>query len=169
MILLTVGTHKFDTLVERVDTLAGEGRLREEVVAQIGNGTYIPKHCQWFRLDRAFDRYLTEASLVVSHGGVTLYEALRRNKRVVGVANLGLAGGGQGQISNLRRLSADGHLIWCEDLNLLDAAINSSTVLKPYPRGDFALVSDLVRFIDDEAVSPEQSLLSTVGETARRS
>ena len=45
MIFVTVGSQKFpfDRLVQRVDELAGEGIIREEVIIQTGACRYRPQ------------------------------------------------------------------------------------------------------------------------------
>jgi UDP-N-acetylglucosamine transferase subunit ALG13 len=65
MIFMTIGTlHPFDRLVQMVDELAGEGKLPEPVVAQIGHGAYQPKNVESYDiLDKnEFDDYMDKAS-----------------------------------------------------------------------------------------------------------
>ena len=50
MIFVTVGTSlPHDGLIEKIDELAGAGILNDEVIAQIGAGSYIPKNIQYIR------------------------------------------------------------------------------------------------------------------------
>lgn len=86
MIFVTVGSAlPFDRLIEAVDRIAGEGVLGDDVFAQIGSGTYLPKHCAYERfLDRA--RYVERfegASFVISHAGIgAISSALRAGKAI---------------------------------------------------------------------------------------
>ncbi|MBA3324951.1 MAG: glucuronosyltransferase [Rhodobacteraceae bacterium] len=61
----------FDRLIRRMDEWAAEAD-GEEIVAQIGNGAFAPRHMRWMRrLERtAFDDTVRRARLVVAHAGV---------------------------------------------------------------------------------------------------
>src|SRR5947209_11093294 len=53
MIFVTVGTTDFDALVRRIDELAPS--LGEEVLCQIGKGSYLPRNCRYFRYAPSLD------------------------------------------------------------------------------------------------------------------
>lgn len=73
MIFVTVGTHEqpFDRLVSYVDALVEAGRIKEEVVIQIGFSNYEPKHCRWSKLlpHKDVKALVQEARIVITHGG----------------------------------------------------------------------------------------------------
>jgi UDP-N-acetylglucosamine transferase subunit ALG13 len=85
MILLTVGTQlPFDRLVRLMDEIAPA--LGEPVIAQIGQGSYIPKNMTWHRLIQPveFERYVSDARFIVSHAGIgSILTAERHNKPIV--------------------------------------------------------------------------------------
>ncbi len=88
MIFLTVGTyHKgFDRLVKAVDQLKGAGIITDEVVAQIGRGTYEPERLTAKRhmSPDEFAENINAASVVVCHAGVgTISQAVKQKKPVV--------------------------------------------------------------------------------------
>lgn len=71
MIFLTVGSMlPFDRLVEAMDEWAAG--TSEEVFAQIGEASYLPRNMKWVRsIDpSAFRARCAEASLIVSHAGM---------------------------------------------------------------------------------------------------
>ena len=73
MIFVTVGTHEdpFNRLVEAIDHLKGDGRIKQEVFVQTGYSTYAPRFCQYKDLipfDEMMKR-MSEAEIVVTHGG----------------------------------------------------------------------------------------------------
>lgn len=73
----------FDRLVRAMDAWA-EGRT--DVVAQIGESTYVPKNLRWTRfLDpEAFRRHYVEARLVVAHAGTgSIITALQAGKPII--------------------------------------------------------------------------------------
>jgi len=84
MIFLTVGTQfPFDRLVKSVDEALGQNGFKEEVLAQIGHTFYQPRNFEAVcSLDRhIFDRYIRQASHIISHAGIgTITMALDNNK-----------------------------------------------------------------------------------------
>lgn len=91
MILVTLGTQKFqmNRLIEAVDKLAETAE--EEFFVQSGNSTYEPKHCQAMNfLDaQEFQRKIEECSVLITHSGVgTIMRAIRAGKPVVVVPRL---------------------------------------------------------------------------------
>lgn len=84
MIFLTVGTQfPFDRLVKTVDEFVGNNGLNEQIFAQIGDSTYQPQNFKTVAsLDKnLFDKYLREASCIISHAGMgTIAMALEHQK-----------------------------------------------------------------------------------------
>ncbi len=73
MIFLTVGTHpqQFNRLISEVDILAGEKVISEEIFAQIGHSSYLPKnfpYVKFLSLDE-FNKKMAGASLIITHAG----------------------------------------------------------------------------------------------------
>lgn len=73
MIFVTVGTHEqqFNRLVENIDNLVKDGKIKEEVFIQTGYSTYVPTSCNysnWLSYEE-MNRYIQEAHIVVTHGG----------------------------------------------------------------------------------------------------
>ncbi len=88
MIFIVLGTQKFqlNRLLKEVDELIEERAITEEVLAQIGNSDYIPRHYTYFRFidKKQFDDYIQAASLVITHSGVgSIISALKAGKPTV--------------------------------------------------------------------------------------
>ena len=86
MIFVTVGTQlAFDRLIQAVDAWAGQ-HPAEKVFAQIGPGSYQPKHCEFADFvppDRA-NALFRDADLIVSHAGMgSILTALRYRKPIL--------------------------------------------------------------------------------------
>ena len=79
MIFVTVGTHEqpFDRLVREVDRLKAAGEIAEDVMIQTGFCTYVPKVCKWSKWlsYQEMQRYNSEASVVITHGGPSSFIA----------------------------------------------------------------------------------------------
>ncbi|MCS6843709.1 MAG: hypothetical protein NZ528_05185 [Caldilineales bacterium] len=150
MIFVTVGTTDFDALVEAADRLAAA--LDEEVVIQIGHGSYEPRHARWFRFADSLAPYYDRASLVISHGGFgTVTEVLRRGLPLVGVSNPDRYDRHQDQI--LRAFEEGGHLVWCRNLAELPSAVERArrTALVPYCPPESRIHEVVRAFLDQTA------------------
>jgi beta-1,4-N-acetylglucosaminyltransferase len=120
VIFVAVGTTDFDDLIREMDEVALT--LSEEIVMQIGNGQYIPKNCQYFRFSPSLEPYYSQASIVVSHGGLGIVmEVLERGNKLIGVENVTCHGEHQRDL--LSALAEGGYLIWCQDLNTISGAL----------------------------------------------
>jgi len=126
MIFITVGTGKFDELIQKIDEIAGK---KEKIIMQIGNGEYIPKNCEYFRFKPSLEKYYKKSWLIICHGGAgTVYELLEKNKKIIGVANLNRTDVHQKEI--LKALSKDKYLIWCKDIEKISECIKKSKKFK---------------------------------------
>lgn len=127
MILITVGSFRFDELVARVDALVADGTIREPVVAQIGRGEYVPKHMEHFRYDPNIGAWYEKARVVICHGGPsTMSELMRRKRPFVAIANSALAH--DHQSDTLAAMSRRGWCVWCRSLDDLPQAIGRARV-----------------------------------------
>ena len=72
MILVTLGTQKFqmNRLLEAVDKMAND--IGEEIFIQRGNSTYEPVNCKYadFVEREEFTRMIQECSVLITHSGV---------------------------------------------------------------------------------------------------
>ena len=86
MILLTVGTQlPFDRFVRQVDEWAYKNS-GVEILAQIADGEYIPKHMQSvdYLYEEKYARAFNQASVVLAHAGMgTVINSLIASKPVV--------------------------------------------------------------------------------------
>jgi beta-1,4-N-acetylglucosaminyltransferase len=125
MIFVTVGTAYFDPLIQKMDELAKEEKLREPIIGQIGRGSYVPKHFRYFRFLRSLDSAYEKANIIVSTGGAgTTIECVTRGLRLVVVENTTLMEGHQAQL--IREMERRGHLIWCRNLEELESSIEEA-------------------------------------------
>ena len=88
MIFIVLGTQKFqlNRLLKLVDSLIEQGQICDDVYAQIGNSTYIPKHYKYvcFLDKKDFEQKMEECEIVVSHSGVgTIISGLKHEKPVI--------------------------------------------------------------------------------------
>jgi UDP-N-acetylglucosamine transferase subunit ALG13 len=140
VILVTVGSmFPFDRLVREVDALVGAGRIDEEVVAQIGDGRYEPRHMPFHRfLSRVeFDGLLERASLLVSHAGAgTIAMALQHHKRLLVVPRLARFGEhvNDHQMATARRFEELQHVLVAYELAKLPERLQALRGFEPRER-----------------------------------
>ncbi len=88
MIFVAVGTQfPFNRLIEYMDAWAADHN--EEVIAQISDGDYTPKHMKWERfLDgEQYNKNIAEASMFVSHAGMGNIISAREQQTPIIVMN----------------------------------------------------------------------------------
>lgn len=93
MIFVTVGTHEqpFNRLVKAVDMLKINSEITESVFIQTGYSTYVPQACEYkdFISMKQMDKYMQQASVVITHGGPSSFvTALQYNKVPIVVPRL---------------------------------------------------------------------------------
>ena len=97
MIFVTVGTQdkQFPRLLEEVKRLIKIGKINDTVIAQIGNTKFNTElesnkmHLIEFTTPREVDALITNADLIITHGGVaTIIEGLNHGKKIIAVPRL---------------------------------------------------------------------------------
>lgn len=88
MIFIILGTQKFqlNRLLKQIDGLVNDGIINDTIIAQIGQSDYKPKNFAFHRfIDKAeFDRLISEADLIISHGGVSsIVSAMKCGKPII--------------------------------------------------------------------------------------
>jgi len=146
VIFVTVGSIHFDTLIQTLDEAIARGEVDGEVVMQIGNGTYLPKHCEYFRTAPGLAPYYEKADLVVGHGGTgTTLEVLERGLRLVSVSNPSMIDNHQHEF--LDALERKGLILYCRKLAELPACIRRS--LQGPPARSFSTGLFFRKVVDD--------------------
>lgn len=93
MIFVTVGTHEqgFERLIKKVDDLVRDGKIKEDVVMQIGFTQYKPKYCKWQKLFpySEMKELMQKARIVITHGGpASFIMALQEGKTPIVVPRM---------------------------------------------------------------------------------
>lgn len=146
MILVTVGTTTFDSLIKTVDEIARH--IDEQIVCQIADGKYVPKNCEYFRYKPTLDNEFCSADLVVCHGGAgTLFKLLELNKKIISVPNLERKDKHQTDLINT--LANENFITSCNELSELHGKIlNSKSVsLTKYAKPECQIAEEIIAFI----------------------
>ena len=73
----------FERLIKKVDALVRDGKIKEDVVMQIGFTQYKPKYCKWQKLFpySEMKEMMQKARIVITHGGpASFIMALQKGK-----------------------------------------------------------------------------------------
>lgn len=149
MIFATVGTTRFDGLIEAVDKAKAAGLLEGEVICQIGNGEYLPQYCSYFRFKPSIDELLAQASLVITHGGTTALSLLTARRPFVAVANTVLSGDHQTHF--LRAVAGIADIPWSRDPAELPQLLEQASRMDFKSVEVASLSDDLADFIDTQS------------------
>ena len=164
MILVTTGTVKgFRAMIRRMDELAADKLADHEIVAQIANCPYEPRHMAWFRYMEQVQVLFRRADLIVGHGGTgTTLEALKLGKRFVGVSDPALSDDHQNEF--LEALASRGLLIHCRELTALGDAVEAAWRLDVKPIDTRGFGRNLVRSIEADLRKRGHSVLPGHGQ-----
>ncbi|MEN6384937.1 MAG: PssE/Cps14G family polysaccharide biosynthesis glycosyltransferase [Phycisphaerales bacterium] len=140
MIFLTVGTQfPFDRLVTAVDRIAGEKIIDEEIFAQIGESSYIPKNFKAIKKMDAelFERFIRNSTAIISHSGMgTIENALKYEKPMLVLPRLKKFGEvvNDHQLAIAKRFEDNGYLLAACDEKDLRAKIFDLKTFTPQKR-----------------------------------
>jgi UDP-N-acetylglucosamine transferase subunit ALG13 len=93
MIFVTLGSQKFqfNRMLVEIDKLIEEGKITDEVFAQIGASDYKPRKFKYkdFLTQDEFKDYMKNANLVITHAGTgAIVTALKNDKLVIAIPRL---------------------------------------------------------------------------------
>lgn len=170
MIFVCTGTqvYQFNRLLEKIDELIHEGKITDEVFAQTGASTYIPKYYSFkpFLSSDEFKKYQAEASLIISHGGTgALIGASKLGKNIIAVPRLAKYGEhtDDHQLQIVEVLESEGYVRTVYDMSLLGKVIEdalSNPIRKVYAR-ESNILPFIERYIDGKKGS-QKSMKSYV-------
>lgn len=158
MIFVITGSQKFpfDRLIREMDRLKDEEIIRDEVVAQIGASTFVPKHLNWRRfMDKSsFDQAIADCDLLVTHAGEgSIMTGLLKGKKVIAVPRYAKLGEhvSDHQLEIARALAKQRCIVNVEDITQLERAVLTidSAGLVPYQSGNDSIIQLLRDFIGD--------------------
>lgn len=155
-VFVTVGTTKFDSLIEAIFSDQVQKSLKNKkyknLKVQIGNSKEPNLDETQLEIDEIYKfkpsliEDIEDSDLVIAHAGAgTCLEVLGAKKPLIVVINEDLMG--NHQIELAERLGKNNHLIYCVCSELSQTISNfNAENLVPYPKGD---ISILTKFIDN--------------------
>ena len=113
----------------KIDSLAKDGKIKAKVIAQIGEGKYIPKNIEYVRFAPSLEDYYRKANIIISNCGAgTIMENVTRGRRLIVIQNPDITGGHEWEI--VTKMEKGEHLIWCKGLDELKSSIHSASTME---------------------------------------
>lgn len=158
MIFITVGSQlTFDRLLKAVDKEIEAGNIKDQVIVQGGKTKFKSKNMKIIKFLELneFDKYIKDADLIISHGGVgSIIDALKYNKTVIATPRLKKykEALNDHQIQIIENFGIEGYIIPLLDLTELNLAIEKVKTFKPkkYKSNTNKMVKLIEDFIDKE-------------------
>lgn len=155
LIFVTVGSrnYPFDRLFIKLDELFDKGVIKDELFAQIGTSTYIPRNYKYkdFISQEEFSKYINEADLVISHGASgSIMKALNAGKKIIAVTRLQKYGEhiNDHQIQNNQAFALNNYVIAVYEMDELEEAFkliqNNSVNLAVWENNDPMSIINLI-------------------------
>ena len=153
-VFVTVGTTKFDLLIETISQPEVLSVLEHSkytrLLMQIGKGEYIPKVAdrksgiavEYYTLKDSIAYDIQQADFVISHAGAgSIFETLNAKRPLLVVVNELLMGNHQLELA--QHLAKEGYLFYTTCTHLKDTLIDIDfSNLKPYVKGNPKLIGD---------------------------
>lgn len=157
VIVLTVGTWRtgYDRLIKAIDELVDSSVITEEVIAQIGNSSYEPKHMTVMRFcsPEEFEGYIARCNVVVSHAGVgVILTTTKMNKAIIVVPRKAKLKehDDNHQFITAKQLEAEGKILVAYEVNELPAKLEEAKTFVPVQgQGSNEILQAVQDFIDD--------------------
>lgn len=157
MIFVTLGSQKFqfNRLLIEIDRLIGEGKISEDIFAQIGYSDYKPMNYQYKEfLDRdEFMNIMNKCDKVITHGGTgAIIRAIKSGKKVIAIPRLAKYGEhvDNHQLQIVKEFEKMNFIIYIDDEKSLENEIiklENHKVLK-YESNTLNIINSIEEFIN---------------------
>lgn len=138
MIFVTLGTQdkEFPRLLDAIDKAIVSGKIKDKVIAQIGYTKFHSDNMEIFdfKSQDEIDKYMKEADVIITHGGVgSILGALKYNKPVIAAARLKKykEHANDHQIEIIKKYSKEKYILELKDFEQIDRALKKARGFKP--------------------------------------
>ena len=158
MIFVTLGTQdkSFVRLLEAIDLECDKKNICEKVIVQAGYTKYESKNMEIFDLvsPKELDKYMKDASIVITHGGVgSILTALKFNKKVIAAPRMAKYAEhtNDHQVQIINEFERCGYILALNDFSKLDEVLEESKsfVPKKYKSNNKKFVRIIDSYISD--------------------
>ena len=156
MVFITLGSQKFqfNRLLKEIDKLVEQGKIKEEVFAQIGYSDYQPINYTYKKfMDRdEFAAMEGKADIVITHGGTgAIIGAVKREKKVIAVPRLAKYGEhvDDHQLQLFKEFENMNIIVACYDTEKIGEAYESirDVKLRSYKSNQHTIISNIENYL----------------------
>ena len=157
MIFVTLGSQKFqfNRLLKALDEQVEEGKITDDIFAQIGASDYIPKnykHKDFLSRDE-FSEIMGSSDIVITHGGTgAIIGAVKKGKKVIAVPRLAQYGEhvDDHQLQLIGQFTDLNLICECHDCDKLSEAVETvkNTTYNEYQSNTQTIIDSLKEFIE---------------------
>ena len=157
MTLVILGTQdkEFKRLLKMVESQVKKGNLKD-VVVQAGQTTYKSNYMEVFDFIpmTKFNKFIKEADLVITHGGVgSIITALKNDKKVIAIARLSKYEEHENdhQLQIVEEFTHLGYILSCKNEKELEKNLEKLDAFKPkkYKSNNNKMVKLIENYIDN--------------------
>ena len=164
MIYITLGTQNndFTRCLKAFESIVDKYHVGEEVIAQTGYTKYNPVGftCFDFVSEMDYQRYIAEASVIISHAGSgALFSAIAKKKKIIAVARLARYGEmvNDHQTELVHKLAEDGYLL-DGTYDMEEAWLHVANFVPNQCQFECHITSEIERLLNVWTVTPKQSI-----------
>lgn len=157
MIFVTLGSQKFqfNRLLKALDEQVEEGKITDDIFAQIGASDYIPKNYKYkdFLSRDEFSEIMGSSDIVITHGGTgAIIGAVKKGKKVIAVPRLAQYGEhvDDHQLQLIGQFTDLNLICECHDCDKLFEAVETvkNTTYNEYQSNTQTIIDSLKEFIE---------------------
>ena len=158
MILVMLGTqnNSFHRLLEEINKLIKDGKIKEEVVVQAGYTKYESTNMKIFDFisNEELEKMEQQANCIITHGGVgSIISSIEKGKKVIAVPRLKQYGEhvNDHQLDIVQSFDKLGYIIGIADVSQLCEALQKIETFKPkkYIQNTGKIINIVQDFIDN--------------------
>jgi len=146
-IFVTVGTTRFDSLIENIDKKLNH--TNNEIIFQIADGEYKPKNFKYFDFTPNIQSYFENSDIIITHAGAgSIYELLELKKKILIVPNLDRVDKHQSDIADF--MDENNYAKKLKKYEELDKVIKYifSISFNQFTKDSFFKVDEIIEFIN---------------------
>jgi beta-1,4-N-acetylglucosaminyltransferase len=144
-VFVTVGTTRFDSLIEFIDKNISKDNYK--IIMQISDGRYKPKEFESFEYTNNVDEIYNNSDIIITHAGAgSIYKLLELRKKIVIVPNLERKDSHQSDIANY--MNANKYALVCNSFEDLSLALEKIQIieLKPFEKAYFFKTAEILEY-----------------------
>jgi len=141
-IFVTVGTTKFNDLIERIEIIQDQNNW----LLQIADGEFIPTTKKYIHFSNEIFNLYNKADLIITHAGAgSIYRLLELNKNIIVCPNISRTDKHQKEIALFLEKNLFAQVCW--NLDDLETLVNKKFKKNIYEKVNFFLMDEILDYL----------------------